>query len=188
VATDSDARGQAVIQLRIQLQDVYPVVWRRLLVPGSIRLSKLADLLCATMGWQNNHLHQFRTPNALYGMHVEDWDEDEIDEKTVTVLQAFRDERRVVFDYDFGDNWHHEVVIEDLTRSSHALKFAVCVDGQNACPPEDVGGVGGYREFLEAIIDAEHDEHDHLLEWAGGSFDPAAFDLGSVNAELQRIR
>jgi hypothetical protein len=188
VANDTRAGGQAVFQLRVQLQEVHPVVWRRILVPGSVRLSKLAGILCTCVGWQNSHLHQFRTANALYGMHVEEWDDDEIDEKTVSVLQVFRDERRFIFDYDFGDNWHHEVIIENLTWSHHALKFAVCIDGQNACPPEDVGGVGGYGNFLRAITDAEHDEHDDYLEWAGGSFDPGAFDLGSVNAELQRIR
>lgn len=185
------AGGQAVFQLRVQLQEVRPVVWRRVLVPGSVRLSKFADMLCAAMGWLNYHLHQFRTADALYGMHVEDWevvDPHEIDEKTVSVLQAFRDERRFFFDYDFGDSWEHEVVVEDLSWSYHALKFAVCIDGQNACPPEDVGGVGGYEEFLAAIADPAHPENDHYLGWAGGSFDPGVFDLGSVNAELQRIR
>lgn len=160
-------------------------------MPGSVRLSKFADMLCATMGWLNYHLHQFRTADALFGMHAEDWqdvDPHEIDEKTVSVLQAFRDERRFFFDYDFGDFWEHEVVVEDLSWSYHGLKYAVCIDGQNACPPEDVGGVGGYEEFLAAISDPERHEHDHYLQWAGGSFDPGVFDLGSVNAELQRIR
>jgi hypothetical protein len=180
--------GQSVFRLRIQLEVVRPEVWRRVLVPGAVRLSKLADMLCATMGWKNHHLHQFRTADALYGMHVEEWDDDEIDEKSVSVLNAFRDERRFFFDYDFGDSWTHGVLVEDLSWGNHALKFAVCLDGQNACPPEDVGGVGGYEDFLEAISDPEHQEHERLLDWVGGSYDPTAFDLASVNAELQRIR
>ena len=68
------------------------------------------------------------------------------------------------------------------------MKFAVCVDGENACPPDDVGGVGGYADFLAAMADPDHEEHDDLLRWVGFVFDPTAFDLGSVNAELQRIR
>ena len=140
------------------------------------------------MGWTDSHLHQFRVGEALYGMHFEEWDDDEIDEKELTVLQALREERRFFYDYDFGDSWEHEVVIEELTWSYFGLKFAVCIDGQNACPPEDVGGTYGYSEFLEAIADPDHEEHESHLEWAGGSFDPAEFDLGSVNATLQRLR
>jgi hypothetical protein len=180
--------GQTTFQLRIQLQDVRPIVWRRLLVPGAIRLSKCADILCAAMGWENYHLHQFRVGRALYGMHVEEHAEREIDEKTVSVLQAFRDERRFFFDYDFGDSWEHEVVVESISRTPLGLKFAVCVDGQNACPPEDVGGVPGYEEFLGVIADPTHEEHEHYVGWSGGSFDPTDFDLAEVNARLQKVR
>ena len=68
------------------------------------------------------------------------------------------------------------------------LKFAVCVDGQNACPPEDVGGGSGYAAFLETVSDPEHEEHEGMLTWVGGSFDPTDFDLGLANARLQKVR
>lgn len=180
--------GQSVFRLRVQLRDVDPVVWRRLLVPGAVRMAKLADMLLAGMGWQNSHLHAFRVGDRRYGMCFDEYPEGEIDEKQVTVLQALRDERRFTFDYDFGDSWEHEVVIEELTWSYFGLKVAVCVDGQNACPPEDVGGTWGYSEFLAAIADPAHEEHDSFLEWAGGSFDPARFDLAEANALLQKVR
>ncbi len=170
------------------LQDVDPVVWRRLLVPGAVRLTKLHDMLNVAMGWTDSHLHQFRVGDALYGMHLDDWADDEIDEKEMTVLQALRKERRFFYDYDFGDSWEHEVVIEELTWSYFGLKFAVCIDGQNACPPEDVGGTSGYRDFLDAIAEPHHEEHESYLEWVGGTFDPAEFDLAATNATLQRIR
>ena len=79
------------------------------------------------------------------------------------------------------------MVIEELTWSSHGLKFAVCLDGQNACPPEDVGGTHGYADFLEAIADPDHEERESYLEWVGGSFDPAEFDLAVANARCQRV-
>lgn len=180
--------GQSVFRLRIQLVGVDPVVWRRLLVPGSVRLNKLSEMLLAAMGWTNSHLHAFRVGDKHYGMHFDDWPEGEIDEKGVTVLQALRDERRFLFEYDFGDGWEHEVVIEEMTWSYHGLKFAVCLDGENACPPEDVGGTGGYADFLEAIADPDHEEHDSYLEWVGGSFDPSEFDLASANALCQKVR
>lgn len=180
--------GQSVFHLRVQLQDTNPVVWRRLLVPGSVRMSKLADMLIFAMGWTNSHLHSFRVNDKLYGMHAEDWPDEEIDENDFTVLQVLREQRRFFFDYDYGDGWEHEIVIEELTWSYFGLKFAVCLDGANACPPEDVGGPGGYMAFLEAIGDLEHEEHDSYLEWVGGPFDPAAFDLANTNALCQKVR
>jgi pRiA4b ORF-3-like protein len=184
----SNPPGQSTFQLRIQLNDVDPAVWRRVLVPGSVRMAKLSEILLAAMGWTNSHLHAFRVGDRLYGMNFDEYPDGEVDEKDVTVLQALRDERRFVYEYDFGDSWEHDVVIEDVTRTPLGLKFGVCVDGQNACPPEDVGGTGGYAEFLAAIADPAHEEHDNYLEWAGGPFDPAAFDLVAANAALQRIR
>lgn len=151
-------------------------------------MRKLADMLIAAMGWENSHLHAFTVGNKHYGMHFEERLEDEIDEKGVTVLEALRDERRFVFDYDFGDNWIHDVVIEDLTWSYFGLRFAVCLAGEGACPPEDVGGTHGYGEFLQAIADPDHEEHDSYIEWVGGSFDPAYFDLAGANALCQKVR
>jgi hypothetical protein len=145
-------------------------------------------MLLAAMGWTNSHLHAFRVGDKRYGMCFDEYPEEEVDEKGVTVLQALREERRFVYDYDFGDGWEHDVIIEELTWSYFGLKFAVCIDGQNACPPEDVGGPGGYSEFLDAISDPKHEEHESYLEWVGGSFDPAAFSVAAANAALQRVR
>jgi hypothetical protein len=180
--------SQSVFRLRIQLNDVDPVTWRRLLVPAAIRMTKLADILLAAMGWSNSHLHAFTVGDARYGMNYDEYPDGEIDEKSVTVLHALRDERRFTFEYDFGDSWEHEVVIEELTSSYFGLKFAVCLDGANACPPDDVGGPWGYREFLNAIADPAHEEHEHYLNWVGGSFNPAELDLGEVNSLLQKVR
>jgi len=180
--------GQSVFRLRIQLNDMEPAIWRRLLVPGAVRMANLADILLAAMGWSNSHLHAFTVGDRRYGMNVDEYPDGELDERKVTVLQALRDERRFTFDYDFGDSWEHDVVIEDLTFSDVGLKHAVCLDGANACPPDDVGGTWGYREFLVAVADPTHEEHESYLEWVGGSFDPTKFDLGEVNAVLQEVR
>ncbi len=157
-------------------------------MPGAVKMAKLSEMLLAAMGWANSHLHAFDVGDKRYGMCFDDYPEEEIDEKGVSVLQALRDERRFTYEYDFGDSWEHDVVIEALTRSTVGLKFGVCIDGQNACPPEDVGGAGGYQAFLGAIADPEDDGHDDYLEWVGGSFDATEFDLATVNAALQRIR
>jgi hypothetical protein len=172
----------------MQLAGINPVVWRRVLVPGAIRLAKLSEILLTAMGWTNSHLHAFRVGDKRYGMCFDEYPDEEIDEKGVTVLQGLREERRFVYDYDFGDGWEHDVIIEELTWSYFGLKFAVCIDGQNACPPEDVGGPGGYAEFLDAVSDPKHEEHESYLEWAGGSFDPTEFKLAATNAAPQRVR
>ena len=180
--------GQSAFRLRITLDEVFPTVWRRLLVPGSVRLARLHDMFQAAMGWTDSHLHSFEIGGQLYGMHFDDYPEDEIDEKKVTVLRAIGEHRRFSYEYDFGDSWGHEVVVEEMTRAPLGLKFGVCIDGQNACPPEDCGGVGGYAELLEVLADPNHEEHDHFMQWVNGPFDPSLFELVATNAALQHLR
>ena len=159
-----------------------------MLVPGSVRLAKLHDIFQAAMGWTNSHLHNFTIGGELYGMHFDDYPDEEIDEKEVMVLRAVGEHRHFRYEYDFGDSWSHEVVVEGFVRLPRGLKYAVCLDGQNACPPEDCGGVGGYEELLEVLADPTHAEHNHLMGWIGGTFDATVFDLTGVNVALQHLR
>ena len=180
--------GQSVFRVRIVLDEIAPAVWRRLLIPGTIRLAKLHDIFQAAMGWTNSHLHGFTIGDERYGMQFDDYPEDEIDEKQVTVVQAIGKHRRFSYEYDFGDSWQHDVVVEEMTRVSRGLRFAVCLDGQNACPPEDCGGPTGYAELLEVLADPDHEDHDHFTQWVGGRFDPTLFDLVAANVALQQLR
>jgi hypothetical protein len=180
--------GQSVFRLRITLDEVVPTVWRRLLVPGSVRLAKLHLMFQAAMGWTNSHLHSFRIGDRLFGMQFDDYPEEELDEKGVTVLSAIGRHRRFSYEYDFGDSWDHEIVVEDLMRLPRGLKHAVCLDGQNACPPEDCGGAHGYAELLEVLADPTHEDHEHFTSWVGGPFDPTFFDLAAANVALQHVR
>ncbi len=180
---------QPVFQLHVRLEDTDPPVWRRVLVPGGAKLSKLHDIVQAAMGWTNSHLHSFTIDAKLYGSHFDDYPEEELDEAECTVSIAMRGNvQRFSYEYDFGDSWSHEVVVEDVTRAPHVLKYGVCLDGQGACPPEDVGGTGGYQEFLAAMADPMHEEHDNYLVWVGYKFDPSEFNVAAANAALQRVR
>ena len=78
--------------------------------------------------------------------------------------------------------------VEKVLYPNSELRSPICLTGRNACPPEDVGGVPGYIEFLDAIIDPAHEGHHRLLDWCGGSFDPAAFDLQELNERLFEIK
>src|SRR5262249_5186188 len=94
----------------------------------------------------------------------------------------------LTYEYDFGDGWQHKVVLEKILTSAPGIKLPICVGGARACPPEDCGGVGGYQDFLDAIRDPFHPEHDAMLEWIGGDFDHNWFEQAEVNDELARIR
>lgn len=180
--------GQPVVECTIELREVQPQAWRRLLVPASVRLDKLHRMFQAAMGWEDCHLHAFEIRGERYGMQFDGYPEGELDEKASTVVSAIGTNERFLYEYDFGDSWEHEVTVHRVTRMAKGLKFAVCLHGANACPPEDVGGSWGYEHLLAVLADPSHEEHQHLSEWVGGTFDPSEFDLALVNARLQAVR
>ncbi len=179
-----------VYQLRIELVDVQPEVWRTVLVPGSTTLTKVHVTILWGMGWEGGHLHEFTIGYQAYGTPDPDYDDGrEIKSEgrytlasVVGRLKSFR------YEYDFGDGWEHVIKVENILPPDPNLKAPVCIAGANACPPEDCGGPMGYEEFLEAINDPKHEDHDDMLTWCGGSFDPTAFDLAGVNARLSEIK
>lgn len=179
------------VQLHVELQDVVPRVWRRIVVPESVTLAKLHVVLQWAMGWTNSHLHEYQVGPKRYGMADPEWLDDDppVDERRVklkTLVQA--GVRRFVYQYDFGDGWDHTVTVEDLLPPESPGRRIRCLAGENACPPEDVGGSSGYADFLDAIADPRHEEHEACLTWVGYPFDPNAFDINAVNQRLQSIR
>lgn len=180
------AGTNAIYQLKITLLEVDPPVWRRLLVPADTTLGDLNFILQAAMGWTNSHLHQFTIGGTDYSDPRFELDDAE-DEFGVTLAEvALRERLRFEFRYDFGDRWEHEVTVEKILSAESNKRYPVCVAGERACPPEDCGGPWGYAEFLEAIRDPKHEEHDSMLEWIGGAFDPEAFDLAALNKSLPK--
>jgi hypothetical protein len=94
---------------------------------------------------------------------------------------------KFIYEYDFGDSWKHELRIEKILQGSDVKKAPICLKGSRACPPEDIGGIWGYVDFLEAIQDPNHPEHEDMMEWVGGQFDPEAFDVDEVNQYLKKF-
>ena len=180
-----------IYQLKITLRDSKPPIWRRIQVPGDISLEKLHWVIQEAMGWTNSHMHQFIHRETYYSVSMKDdfGDFHEMkNEKTVKLNQLVsRPKAKFVYEYDFGDSWEHEVLLEKILPPESGVRYPVCLTGKRACPPEDCGGVWGYAGFLEAIQNPNHPEHDDMLEWIGGSFDPEAFDLDAVNRVLGRI-
>jgi hypothetical protein len=179
-------------QLKIDLLDVSPTIWRRIVVPETIKLPKLDRVIQSAFGWTNSHLHEFVIGGKRYAYPDPDFSEelDQIDETGVVLVNTLGlDARCFDYVYDFGDDWHHIVMVEDQDVYTDMPTTSVrCLAGENACPPEDVGGAHGYLEFLAAIADKDHEEHDNYLRWAGGSFDPKRFDLQATNRALAEIK
>ena len=178
----------AVYQLKITLKGSRPPIWRRVLVRDDTTLEQLNYVIQIAVGWTNSHLHDFTIRGERYSEpSPEDW-EPVKDEQRYKLNQLVTGAKfKFVYQYDFGDSWDHEVVVEKVLTPEPGMRYPVCVTGKRACPPEDVGGVWGYAEFLEAINDPKHEEHESYLEWIGGEFDPEAFDLDDVNALLKRM-
>jgi Plasmid pRiA4b ORF-3-like protein len=176
-------------QLRVELLDVTPAVWRRLLVPGEITLPVLHRTLQASLGWTNSHLHQFLIRGVTYADTPESGPAlRHQDEQRIALNEALgRGARCFDYVYDFGDDWHHVIIVEDHFAAQPEPAVIRCIGGENACPPEDVGGVPGYTEFLAAMADPKHKDHKRYLKWAGGRFDPGRCDLPAINRILVEI-
>jgi hypothetical protein len=150
-------------------------------VPASATLPELHELLQAALGWTDSHLHQFVTEGATYGMSLpDDWDvwppdqRDETDARLADLGASF------TYLYDFGDGWTHDVEVLGA-----AGPVPGCVDGHGDCPPEDVGGVEGYAELLDALTDPDHDEHEQLRVWVGDRL--RRFDRDRVDSWMRRV-
>jgi len=141
------------------------------------------------VGWEGHHLHQFKFGPDRYGPFVEDAPAYLLDEDAYTVRGALKTPvDRFSYWYDFGDDWMHEVAVEEVLTAGPKLHTPVCLDGARSCPPEDCGGPGGYEDFLTAIASRRHPRHAELRDWIGGDFDPEAFDIEAVNRSLKRLR
>jgi hypothetical protein len=178
-----------VYQLKVTLRHVRPPVWRRLRVPGAVALGKLHDALQIALGWTDSHLHQFRVGDACYGIldPHEDFGTDTIDERKVRLEQVAKVRAKLVYEYDFGDGWEHDILVEAVEPATDRDVLPVCLDGRRACPPEDCGGPHGYANLLESLADPRHPDHDEMKGWIGPDFAAEHFDLDHVNKELRTL-
>jgi hypothetical protein len=181
---------RAVLQFKVTLDEIDPPVWRRIVVPAGYSFWDLHVAIQDSMGWLDYQLHAFRVnrPGSAESAEIGIPDDDFADgDKVVlpgweipiaTYLREPGD--RADYEYDFGDGWEHAVVLEQVMLRVPGKKYPACTDGARACPPEDCGGVSGYEQMLVVLSDPAHPEHDSMLEWVGGRYDPAAFDPRKV--------
>lgn len=180
-----------IYQLKITLDGITPAIWRRFLVSSNITLDRLHDSIQIVMGWTNSHLHMFEIKEQIFGDPQDDefGEMGTLDETQYRLRKAIEQEsQRLRYDYDFGDGWRHTLLLEEILPPDPSMRLPVCLKGKRACPPEDVGGIGGYAYYLEALRNPKHTEHEEYLAWSGGEFDPEAFDLDLVNQRLRNMK
>jgi hypothetical protein len=156
-------------------------------------LDTLHEHIQTAMGWSNSHLHQFRIGKQFYSdpmLMEEDFEEMDCRDSTRTKLSAILPKTgkrfRFIYEYDFGDSWYHDVLFEGCVQPEPGRPYPLCLEGKRACPPEDVGGVPGYAEFLQAIQNPDNEQHEDMLEWVGGKFDPEAFDAKKATKAMKK--
>ena len=179
---------EPVARIRIELRDLEPRIWRRVDVPLSSTLAALHDIFQVTFRWQDYHLYEFVAGERVYGVPT---DEDAFSDRKVYKAASIRlktviDRRvdRLLYVYDFGDDWRHDVIVEEVRGGDADTEYPAFVDGARRAPPEDVGGTHGFMEFLEAVLDSGHEEHGRMREWYGGPFEPDDIDEQEIRLVL----
>lgn len=172
-------------ELRVSLRHVVPEVWRRVRVPIELSLGALHDALQLCFGWNNSHLHEFAVGEVRFGLPDEDGEDLCVDERGAPLAAVARPGTSMVYRYDFGDGWEHDLVIEKVVRGAGAA--IVCIEGARACPPDDCGGPPGYQHLVEVMKDPKHEDHAELRGWVGRGFDPERLDLAAVNRKLASL-
>jgi hypothetical protein len=188
------APRQLVYQFTMTLQEITPAIWRRLQVPATYTFWVLHVALQDAMGWLDYHLHVFRLrrPPKQIWIEIGIPDDEGSDDQ---VLSGWEISLRTYFTvpgqtasylYDFGDGWHHEVVLEGILLKEHGVKYPRCLAGARACPPEDCGSVPGYERLLDILRHPGHADYQDTIAWLKGHaknyypYDPEAFDPGHI--------
>ncbi len=183
--------AERLYQFRILLKQSKPEIWRRIQVKRCT-LDKLHEHIQTAMGWTNSHLHQFNINSERYGDPelLDDGFEDDVfvdstDLKIDQILPKSGKRFRFEYEYDFGDSWRHEVLFEGCLKAAKGQRFPLCVEGERACPPEDVGGIRGYARYLKVLRNSLQKDHQDMLDWRG-PFDPDSFDGEKTSKRMRR--
>jgi len=186
-----------VLQFKVTLINVKPAIWRRIQIDNDSSFWDFHVAIQNAMGWTDSHLHEFSIINPFTKKKdrigipddeyisdctpLADW------EHKVSDYLKLKQNKRFNYTYDFGDDWEHLIEFEGELEKQK-IKYPACTGGARACPPEDIGGVYGYENFLQAIKDPNHEEHESYLEWINKDFDPEFFDHKKVKFDNPKER
>lgn len=172
-----------ILKLRISLEGTEPLVWREVLVPSYFTLEALHSIVQLVMGWQMSHLYDFEIDGQRYS---EPDEFDELPSKSLasSISAALNGETSFRYTYDFGDSWRHLIEVKEVTTIDDGFNYPICIDGENACPPEDCGGIPGFEDLKEKLANKKDPEHKEMLRWVGGYFNPKSFDANRINRDM----
>jgi hypothetical protein len=171
--------------VRVTLRYITPPIWRRLRLPDHLTLHQVHRVLQLVFGWQDYHLYSFEAGERLYEPPY-DGEAEGISTMATTLRSLqLRAGEQLVYRYDFGDDWEHDILVEKLLpRPSREEEdqpaWPALLEGERAGPPEDTGGPWGYEELLKILEDPGHPEYRERREWLDDAYDPAVFDRRSV--------
>jgi len=180
---------EKVYQFKITLKGIKPSIWRRIQVPQINSFWDLHVAIQNAFGWLDSHLHNFEIRNPQTGLieeigipDEEGWSDIEIIPEWGRKISRYFTEKNknARYVYDYGDNWEPNIKLEQILSRDPKSKYPICIGGKRACPPEDCGGVPGYEDFLEIIMNPNHESYEEMMEWIGGHFDSEHFDSDEV--------
>lgn len=180
---------EQIYQVQISLKDSKPKIWRRILTKPDITLLDFHKMIQTVMGWTNSHLHQFVKGEKCYSPeNFDDGFELEVmnDSRKVKLNSLLKNEKdKIKYEYDFGDGWRHEIILEKILPANKTVEIPSCIGGKGNCPPEDCGGIWGYEQIKEVLSNPKHKQYKETTNWLGGKFDPDFFDMEEVNKTLK---
>lgn len=149
-------------------------------------LVDLHRIIQTTMGWTNSHLHQFKDGNYYYAPKEFEVEETK-NSRTIKLNKILKKEKQgILYEYDFGDGWEHEILLEKIIEDDEKNQIPRCIDGKRNCPPDDCGGIWGYEDLLKTISDKNNKEYEEIMTWLGGKFDPEYFNMTEINKSLKK--
>lgn len=177
-----------IARLHIQLDDIEPAIWRRVEVPLTSSLKAVHDVIQAVMLFEDYHLFQFEIGERRYGHPDPEWGDEMRDARNIRLGAILaRDETRFTYTYDFGDDWRHTIVVEEVVAADPMVDYPRFVDGARRAPPEDVGGLPGFEEFLRVMAAPADPEHETIMTWYGRLFELDDIGLNTINERLAKL-
>jgi hypothetical protein len=184
-----------IYQFKIELAEIEPTIWRVIQVPSRFTFWDLHVAIQDSMGWLDYHLHVFRFKMPHHNKFTEIGIPDESldDHKILPGWQIpiydyfFEPGQAAIYNYDFGDNWSHNILLQGILLKEKGIRYPICIRGERACPPEDCGGVSGYYRMIEILSNSEHPEHAEYVEWLKGHaknyfpYEPSRFEPDKVH-------
>lgn len=187
----SASNDHTIAVLRIELEGIEPLIWRRVALLASMNLKDVHGVVQAVIGWLDCHLWQFETKGRKFGLLIPDdpgWNGRITDAATTTLASLLADGvSSMTYVYDMGDDWQHRIIVEKVASAAPGTQYPQFLGGERRCPPEDCGGVPGYYEFLRNIASKQSKKRKAALDWYGGSYDPEEIDKKRIEVSLGRL-